>query len=223
MTRIAYSDKATNQLDEILSNDKIYDAHGHFTQQFINWNYEFHYYVSDRTISKSHLVIQGVYHIGGIGTLEYNYFKLEDTDVFEILEFRFTKLPYSTRKPKYNVVGEAGYGYKVVQSTFNGKCTLLTPKRRYLTKFVFDSIIGFHHSSDNYNVVYAVGFMDDRVYAIYQNGAIQVLPYTKEQYLKTKHNYYESKRHKLNKVVLNEAQLKNIVHKVIKRFLVLQK
>lgn len=219
MIRIAYSDKATNQLDEILSNDKIYDAHGHFTQQFINWNYEFHHYVSDGTISKSHLNCHGWYRIGTIGTLEYKYFKLDDSETFEILEFRFTKLPYTTRKPWYKVVGEAGYGYKVVQSTFNNKCTLLTPQKRYLTKFVFDNIIGFHHSSDDYNLVYAVGFIGDRVYAIYQNDAIEVLPYSKEEYLKKTHKYYESKRYRKNTIALDESRLRRIVHEVLQEVL----
>ncbi len=82
--------------------------------------------------------------IGKIGKCEYKCFTVSDNTVFEIIEFRFTKLPY-TSKSKYKVISDAGYGYKIVQSTFNGLCAILTPQRRLLTKYAFDGIIGFHH------------------------------------------------------------------------------
>lgn len=219
MIQIEYTDIANEQIDKILSNDNIYDSHGHFTQQFVNWNSEFHHYINEGVIKQHGLLKQGVYQIGTIGRLEYKYFTLNDTEVFEILEFRFTKFPYTTRKARYSVVGDAGYGYKVIQSTFNEKYALLTPQRRYLTKFVFDNIISFHHSSDDYNTIYAVGFIGDRVYAIYQDGNIQVLPYSKDEYLNKTHKYYESKKHTKGTVILNEAILRKIVCKVLQEVL----
>lgn len=222
MFRIEYSDIAANQIDEILSDSRIYDVHGHFTQQFANWNSEFYRYINPSSIFNQRLGEHGTYQIGVIGWAIYNCFILDNTEVFEIIEFRFSKLPYTRRRTLYNIGDDAGFGYKIIQSTFNGKVTLLTPQRRYLTKFVFDDIIGFHHSSDDYNTVYAVGFMGDRAYAIFQDGTIEVLPYTKEQYLKGKHNYYESKQYKPSKIMLSESQLRKLVRETLKRYLALQ-
>lgn len=213
MLTIEYSEKAHIQLDGIVSNKGVYDRFGHFTQQFINWNYEFYHYVNPVSISKTKLTSQGWYKIGSIGTLEYKHFTVEDAEIFEIVEFRFSRLPYRSRGSQYRIVSDAGYGYKVVQSTFNGKCAILTPQRRYLTKFAFDSIIGFHHSSKDYNSVYAVGFIGNRVYAIFQNGNIQLLPLSKEEYLSMKHNYYESIKKK--RIMISESKLKRIIQQAI--------
>lgn len=221
MLTIRYTQEAHKQIDEIISNQSIYDQYGHFTQQFVNWNYEFHHYVNVGTISKQKLSNHGLYTIGSIGKLVYNYFSINDTEVFQILEFRFSKLPYTqqTIQTPYKIVGDAGYGYKIVQNTFNGKHSILTPNKKYLTNFVYDDIIGFHHSSNNYNNMYAVGFMNNRVYAIYKDGNIQVLPYSKEQYLTMKHKYYESKQQKPNTVILKESQLRRLIQESIKKIL----
>ncbi len=221
MLKIGFSDVATKQVDDIISNQGIYDQFGHFTQQYVNWNYEFHHYVNVGTISRTHLNNHGWYKIGKLGTLEYRYFTINDTEVFEILEFRFSKPPYTqqSKQNPYKIVKDAGYGYMIVQNTFNGKYSILTPNKKYLTKFVFDDIIGFHHSSNNYNTMYSVGFMNNRVYAIYKDGNIQVLPYSKEQYLTMKHKYYESRQQKPNTVILNESQLRKIIRESIKKVL----
>lgn len=220
MITIEYSEVATKQLDEIFSNQNIYDQHGYFTQQFVNWNYEFYRYVNVGTISRMSLPSAGIYAIGKIGKLEYKLFSLNDIDVFQIIEFRFSKLPYTQQNKQITckIIGDAGYGYKIVQNTFNGKSSILTPQKKYLTKFVFDNIIGFHHSSNVYNTIYAVGFINDRVYAIYQNGNIQVLPYNKDQYLNKKHKYYESVN-KRTEIILKESQLKRIIRESIKKVL----
>lgn len=118
---------------------------------------------------------------------------------------------------KYSIVGDAGYGYKIIQSTSNNKYTILTPQRKYLTKFVFDEIIGFHHSSSDYNTIYATGFQGDRVFAIYQDGNIKVLPYSKEEYFNKKHKYYES--HKLHKKVITESHIRQMVRETLRRYL----
>ena len=86
--------------------------------------------------------------------------------VFNIIEFRFSKLPYQQQQQQYEVIGDAGYGYEIIQSAFNHKYSILTPQRKYLTKFVFDEIIGFHHSSSDFNTIYAIGFQENRVFAM---------------------------------------------------------
>ncbi len=101
-----------------------------------------------------------------------------------------------------------------IQSTFNQKRTLLTPRRGFLTRFVFDSIIGFHHSSDDYNTVYAIGFIGNRVYSIFQNGDINLLPLSKDEYLSMKHEYYESVQ--IRRRLLQESRLKRIIRNAIR-------
>ncbi len=217
MIVVRFSNIAEQQLNEIISNNSIYDTYGHFTQIFVNWNYMFHQYVNPIVLDKNCNIEHGRFNIGNIGILEYKRILLLDVEVIEIIQFRFSKLPYSKQEngSQYRIVANAGYGYKVVQSAFNGKHSILTPQKKYLTKFVFDNIIGFHHSSNAYNTIYAIGFINDRAYAIYQNGNIQVLPYTKDQYLNKKHKFYES----TNSVVILESQLRRLIQESIKKIL----
>lgn len=202
--KIAYSDCAAKQLDKIYTNSGIYDSHSHFTQQFLNWNREFHRYINPKEIRKKVLTPQGVYTIGTIGTLEYNYLTVTGAEVFEIIEFRFSELPYATSAPQYTITGDAGYGYKIIQSTFNGLYSILTPQSRQLTKFSFNRMIGFHHSYENYNIIHAIGFIGNRVYEILQDGTIKVLHISKQDYLDKKHRYDESMR-RLHALLLTEA------------------
>jgi hypothetical protein len=167
---------------------------------------------------KLNLPERGIYDIGTIGKLDYYHFILEDDEeIFMILEFRFSKLPYRQKKQQYKVIGDAGYKYKIIQSIFNHKYTILTPQRKRLTKFAFDQIIGFHHSSNDYNMIYAVGFIGNRVYAIYQDGDIKVLPYSKEEYLTNKHRYDESIR--LHKMILRESKFNNIIKETLHKYI----
>jgi hypothetical protein len=216
MLQIEYSENATEQLNEIIENPSIYN-NGHFTQLYINWNSEFYRYVNPKSIGESYLTKYGWYKIGGIGVFDYKYTRINDRCVIEILEFRFSKLPYQQKKQQYTIIGDAGYKYKIIQSIFNHKCSILTPQRKRLTKFVFDQIIGFHHSSNDYNTIYATGFQGDRVFAIYQDGNIKVLPYSKEEYLNKKHKYYES--HKPHKKVITESHIRQMVRETLRRYL----
>lgn len=98
MLTIEYSKKANNQLDNIVSNSRVYDQFGHFTQQYRNWNEEFYRYVNKNAISQQQLSNQGWCEIGSIAVLEYQCYHIIDTIIFEILEFHFTILPYDTSK-----------------------------------------------------------------------------------------------------------------------------
>lgn len=214
---IICSNIADKQIDDIYCNKNIYDPYGHFTQQFLNWNRVFHRYVNSNSISKNKVTKHGWYRIGTIGMIEYNSFILNDIQVFEIIEFNFTKLPYTKRGPKYNVISDANYGYNIIQSTSNNLYAILKPNHKPLTKYAFDNIIGFHHSNNDYKTIYAIGFIGNRVYAIHPNGNINILPYSKEEYLTMKHKYYENKRY--YKQLLNENTIRRITTKVINRIL----
>ena len=171
MLNIEYSNVATEQLNEIYENDNIYIGTS-FTQQFINWNHEFYRYVNENAISKHKLYSQGIYTIGKIGKLEYKYFTLKDADVFEIIEFRFSKLPYKKQNSNLKIVGNGGYGYKIAQSLFNNKYAIFTPQNKRLCRFVFDYIIGFYHHFGFDKLPTAIGFMGNRIYEIDMEGNI---------------------------------------------------
>ena len=216
MLTITISPEAEQQLDIIHENKGIYNGRN-FTQQFINWNSVFHRYVNSKAINQVCLQEYGWYNIGDIGLCEYQCVRAQNGVVFNIIEFRFSKLPYQQQQQQYEVIGDAGYGYEIIQSAFNHKYSILTPQRKYLTKFVFDEIIGFHHSSSDFNTIYAIGFQENRVFAIYQDGIIEVLPYSKEEYLNKKHKYYES--HKTRKMVINESHIRQIIRETLRRYL----
>ena len=214
---IKYSPNAAQQMDEIYSNDSIYNGRN-FTQRFNNWNREFHHYVNTKTISQYNLSNRGWYKIGDLGVLEYKCTANQEGLIFNILTFHFSKLPYSQKKQQcYRVIGDAGYGYKIVQSTTDNKCAILTPQRKRLTKFAFDDIIGFHHSSNDFNIVHAIGFQGDRVFAIYTNGDIKVLHCSRSEYLNKKHRYDES--HKPRKIAINESHIRTIIRETLRRLL----
>ena len=208
--------EANQQLDTIYENKEIYKGKN-FSHQFIIWNNEFYRYVNTKAINQSHILEHGWYKIGNIGLLEYRCVNTQDNVLFEIIEFRFSKLPYSLQKPKKKTYIDAGYGYKIVQSFPDEKCAILSPKNKYLTNFAFDDIIGFHHSIDDYNKVYAVGFIKDRVFAINLNSEIEVLPYSKDEYLKNKHRYDESV--KLYKMIIRESKINNIIKESLHKYI----
>lgn len=65
--------------------------------------------------------------------------------------------------------------------------------------------------------MYAIGLQENRVFAIYQEVKIKVLPYSKEEYLNKKHKYYES--HKLHKKVITESHIGQVVRETLRRYL----
>lgn len=213
---VAICPEANQQLDAIYENKGIYKGKN-FSHQFIIWNNEFYRYVNTKMINQSHILEHGWYKIGNIGVLEYRCVNTQDNVLFEILEFYFSKLPYSTQKSKKKKYTDAGYGYKIVQSFPDETYAILTPQKKYLTNFAFDDIIGFHHSIDDYNKVYAVGFIKDRVYAIYPNSDIEVLPYSKEEYLKIKHRYDESI--KFYNMIIRESKIDNIIKETLHKYI----
>lgn len=191
---------------------------------FWYWVYQIKNYILELPTYNSPLGENLIFNMKYWGSIIYNRVMVNNQICIIITNFR---LNYNNFKKwinhqtisdeKYSIVGEAGYGYKIIQSTSNNKHTILTPQRKYLTKFVFDEIIGFHHFSDDYNTIYATGFQGDRVFAIYQDGNIKVLPYSKEEYLNKKHKYYES--HKPHKKVITESHIRQMVREALRRYL----
>lgn len=91
------------------------------------------------------------------------------------------------------VVTDGGYGYKILRHDDSNKETIQTPQGEILFNPIFDDIIGFHHSSSDYDTIHAIGFIGARVYSIAMDGKITLLHTSKSAYLSSPHLYYESK------------------------------
>ena len=125
-------------------------------------------------------------------------------NVVVITSFYFKSLPFTStvsKDPKkVRRINDAGYGFSIVQDLKTQKVAIRKPDKRLLTSFDFDDIIGFHHSTEDYNKMHAIGFIGDRVYEILMNGDIGLLHISKEDYLSKKHRYDEMRR-RINRVV----------------------
>ena len=171
MVRIYYTKEANRQIDDIVLDKRCYDKYGHFTQNFLNWNSEFHAYVNYKTINNKGINKVGVYAIGNIGTLQYRIFNISNYTIFEIIEFRFSKLPYKQKKINYSIINKnIGNGYKIAKSLSNNKLALFNPKHKQLTKFEFDTISNLKQSKNNPNEIYAIGNKGNNKYKITLDG-----------------------------------------------------
>ena len=99
--------------------------------------------------------------MGKMGEFDYYIINVRGVYVVVITSFYFSWLPFESnviRKTK-----DAGYGYIIVQNTQTQKFAIRKPNNRPLTNTVFDGIIGFHHSIEDYNKMHAIGFIGNRV------------------------------------------------------------
>lgn len=124
--------------------------------------------------------------------------------------------PFRKNRP-YSVC-DTCFGYSSVLYDNSQKYSIIGPNGERLVKPVFDDIINFHHSINDYNKIHAIGFMGDRVYSIEMNGNVTLLHISKNDYLKQKHQYDESKQ-KERKKLLAESYIKSIIYKTIRRVL----
>jgi hypothetical protein len=93
------------------------------------------------------------------------------------------------QKFPYMEVGDAGYGYKIVQHDDTKKEAILTPQGKLLTDAVYDDIIGFYHHFGYDKNPTAIGFIGDRVYDIEMNGKPTLLKMSKKELLNMKQTY----------------------------------
>lgn len=106
----------------------------------------------------------------------------------------------STRRPSYSV-SDTCFGFSSVLYDNTQKSGIIKPDGTKLVEPIFDDIINFHHSTDDYNVIHAIGFIGDRVFSISMNGDITLLHISKEDYLNQKHRYDEIIRRRLNIII----------------------
>ena len=163
--RLTFSKDADAQLNEIYGAVQTY-RNGHFTEGFKKWNYELHQYLRvSAFFNCSHSA--GVLSMGRIGLLSYYIRNVNGINVVTITEFSFRMLPFMERmslaSPKLIITGDAGYGISIIQNTSTRKYGLSKPNKTLVAKCIFDDIIGFHHSTEDYNKMHAIGFIGNRV------------------------------------------------------------
>lgn len=138
----------------------------------------------------------------------------------------------SNRNPSYSVCDNC-FGFKNILYDNSQKYAILKPDGKRLVKPVFDDIINFHHSSNDYNTLHAIGFINDRVYEISTDGNIVLLHMSKEDYLNAEHKFFEARqRQKIieykqyntmnntrNRVRLTESQLRSVIKESVKQVL----
>ena len=181
--------KATSQLDNIYSNRGIYDRNGRFLPWFIRWNYTFHQYVTESTLS-SLSAAHGWFRIDNIGMLMYsircfNGIKSVIIEEFSFPSFRFTSahippisvsknIPYWRSTP-FSIPQKA----RILNGTYYGGLKVAYYNRRYVilksdgTPFVERWLnkkpIFFKKPFGPYNVIAHVSY-NNMLYAIDVNG-----------------------------------------------------
>lgn len=113
--------------------------------------------------------------------------------IIKIEDFRFDNrkfedwlLHIAKNKKTYSVC-DTCFGFSSVLYDNSQKYGILKPDRKPLVKPIFDDIINFHHSTDDYNTIHAIGFIGDRVYSIDMEGNTTLLHKSKVEYLEENH------------------------------------
>ena len=132
--------------------------------------------------------------IGGNVLIYADDFKYSKRNLYAWLRHK------STRSPSFSV-SDTCFGFSSVLYDNTQKYGILKPDGNQLVKPIFDDIINFHHSAEDYNFIHAIGFIGDRVYSITMDGNVSLLHISKEEYLKQKHHYDEMLKRKLNTII----------------------
>jgi hypothetical protein len=119
----------------------------------------------------------------------------------------------SNRRPSYSI-SDTCYGFSSVLYDRTQKCGILKPDGTRLVKPIFDDIINFHHSTDDYSIIHAIGFIGNRVYSISMDGDVTLLHISKNDYINQKHLYDEMRKRKLTHIiteVINQYLKQNLI------------
>ena len=148
------------------------------------------------------------------------YFSREiiDNEIFVVVtNFKFNQSNFrkwithkSMQKFTYMEVGDAGYGYKIVQHDDTKKKSILSPQGKLLTKAVFDEIIGFYHHFGYDKNPTAIGIIDNRVYSIDMNGNTTMLHMSKDDFLNIKRN--NEARQRVKRII--RESIREAIHRI---------
>lgn len=159
------------------------------------------------------------------GKTRWNYvYRIEDNIVYiedachaqNMSEFT----NFHKSKGQQIVVGNLNYNYKLITNQGSRLYGILTPDDEILIKPYYDRIIPFHHCSENYNRMHAIGIKDGKCFAIDFDGKTEVLSMNTSELntigCRHFHNLGESRK---KHIKLTEAQFKRILTECITKII----
>ena len=125
---ILFSRNATDTLNRVYTDRSIYDVYGNFTPWFIRWNYIFHQYVRESTLSTL-TAPYGTFMIGRLGSLDYYIYSYGGVKCLVIEEFSFPTFRFtSSSAPTVDVAKSPRFRWYPPK----GKSFAIPPKMRIL-------------------------------------------------------------------------------------------
>ncbi|MDE6522691.1 MAG: hypothetical protein K2L17_07730 [Muribaculaceae bacterium] len=154
-------------------------------------------------------------------TLPYDTFILvTDFKFNEANFFQFIRYHRYSRNGQPIVVGNLNYNYKLITNQGSRLYGIMTPYDEILIRPYYDRIIPFHHCSENYNRMHAIGIKNGRCFAIYFDGNTEVLSMNASELstigCRHFHNLGESKKKSIR---LTEAQFKRMLTECITKII----
>lgn len=157
------------------------------------WYYQVNNYLRSMDSIKLKAGFDKIYRIPKWGTVKYTKFVIGNDVIVYADVFSYNKQNLydwlnhkSNTKPSYSIC-DTCFGFSSVLYDNSQKYGILKPDRKPLVKPIFDDIINFHHSTDDYNTIHAIGFIGDRVYSIDMEGNTTLLHKNKVEYLEDNH------------------------------------
>lgn len=201
--------------------------HEYGISAFWYWYYQVMNYLNNMDNLSISVGFNRKYRMPRWGTVIYTKIVINGDVIIFANDFLYSKrnlyiwLKHQTnRNPSYSVC-DTCFGYSSVLYDNSQKYGILNPDGKRLVKPVFDDIINFHHSTEDYSIIHAIGFIGDRVYSISTNGDVTLLHMSKDDYLKMKHRYDEMIRRKI-RIMLNESKkhrLNRVIGRTVRRVL----
>lgn len=197
---VIISENIKTQLQSLIEQYVDYRTKGEYgISAFWFWYYQVMNYLRNMDSVKLKAGFNKNYRMPKWGTVKYTKIVIGKDIIVFADEFTYSKRnlynwlqhkPLNIRQP-YSVC-DTCFGFSSVLYDNSQKYGILKPDKKPLVKPIFDDIINFHHSTEDYNTIHAIGFIGDRVYSINMEGNITMLHMSREQYLNQKHRYNES-------------------------------
>lgn len=127
---------------------------------------------------------------------------------------------YKFNEQQTVVIGDLNYNFKLISNQKQNLYGIMTPYDEILIRHYYDRIIPFHHCSENYNRMHAIGIKNGRCFAIDFDGNTEVLSMNASELstigCRHFHNLGESKKKQIR---LTEAQFKIMLTECITKII----
>ena len=139
---ILFSRSATNTLNRVYTDRSIFNAHGNFMPWFIRWNYIFHQYVRESTLSAL-IAPKGTFMIGRLGSLDYYIYSYRGIKCLVVEEFSFPTFRFTSSSIP---TVDATKSPKNVWTPPKGKSFVVAPKMKVLKGEYYNGMkIGYYN------------------------------------------------------------------------------